>query len=95
MTIKQFIEAAIEGGYTREKLEYLHMKIHESSYDNSFSTFNPFLDPDVWKAVGKVKGWDTSGPVAKLVPFIWEQKQIDMIISLQNGKTLEAYIATL
>lgn len=49
MTIQEFISAAIEGG---------------ADVKNAFgvvkSTSDLMLDPEAWKAVGKVKGWKQS-----------------------------------
>lgn len=111
MTIEEFITAAIEGGYDlakrldldpsttiiEENSEKFSSLGNQKDYINIGIAEFPsiILDPEAWKTVGKVKGWDTQGPVAKLVPFMWERAQRDMIISLQNGSTLEEYIATL
>lgn len=56
MTIKQFIEKAIEGGwksnlYTDEQWENVK-EMYSSSGINDWQ-----LDPLAWQAVGKVEGW--------------------------------------
>lgn len=64
-----------------------------------------FLDPEAWKTVGKVKGWETHDSTEcweyvnefdqVVLLDMWENKMHDMIDALCNGKTLEEYIATL
>lgn len=67
MTIKQFIERAIEGGYTIPP-NLLGDVIQESVYVDTTGT-NPttmvrpynihgvLLSPEAWQAVGKTEGW--------------------------------------
>lgn len=65
MTIKQFIECAIEGGW---KYKRKHQEIYlcedqpkEGEGDTRIglrsNTYAIMLDPNAWRAVGKVKGW--------------------------------------
>ena len=69
------------------------------------------MNPDAWKAVGKVKGWGQTTsrvcvcgmcviPDEKVPRIIWEDRiaqemMTRMVIALNDGKTLEEYIATL
>lgn len=73
MTIKEFIEAAIEGEWLndyRKGLKLVHLDSERGlpdvlhlhfEGDGSYmmvSQHRMFLDPKAWRAVGKVKGWD-------------------------------------
>lgn len=91
MTIKQFIEAAIEGGWENKELPTISTE--QSSMGEVITAMYwrkmlPViaLDPGAWKAVGKVKGW----PEGYEIEFAG-----NMIRALWAGKTLEEYIATL
>lgn len=63
MTIKEFIEAAIEGGWEIKNVRFSSGKL---DYDiviewfefEEYAIKTIVLDPESWKAVGKVKGWD-------------------------------------
>lgn len=69
MTIKQFIEAAIEGGWRKDKNPILEIfpdpnlgpillvRLQEQNYHIQMEIFELLLDPKAWEAVGKVKGW--------------------------------------
>lgn len=89
MTIQQFIEAAIEGGYRNNWFD------EETKTDFTCEIYgdaeliwgacpNIFLDPEAWKAVEKSTG-----------KYHWELRMFNMIRALIKGKTLEEYIATL
>ena len=104
MTIKEFGEMAIDGGF---KLTNKHLT------DGVWYNFPAiFLDPEAWKAVGKVKGWTLNNyhitiPYAvsleekERMPYInfqgprWQAEMMGMTYSLTQGKTLEEYIAIL
>ena len=68
MTIKEFIETAIEGGWKEGyKIEFKMTDTVWPPYlfiskENLGFCIMPFseviIDPEAWKAVGKVKGWD-------------------------------------
>lgn len=122
MTIQQFIEAAIEGSYdykTRLQIEGIQkyndqgkmVSWEEEDYIRTIQQDDferMILDPEAWKAVGKVKGWeniemsmyditqenDRWGYKAVMKPqWMWFMQK--MIQELCTGKTLEEYIATL
>lgn len=65
MTIQQFIEKAIQGGwrpaYKGCKIDYCHDGIvvdtTEGEYEN-VPNERLLLDPLAWQAVGKVEGWE-------------------------------------
>lgn len=114
MTIKQFIEKAIEGGWNYEPA-LIDVMIYGSVggdkmpqervvrliADPTFSA-RVFLDPEVWKAVGKVLGWaemkfypfDSVHPTGMEIPEAqWYFRCMGN--ALWSGKTLEEYISTL
>lgn len=107
MTINEFIEKSIEGGYTVEAGEFVEYN-------------DIFLDPLAWKAVGKVKGWSDMGQCIKCHKYArrylnkgfaiseecahcgekekcksWEYYFIRLPQALIDGKTLTEYISTL
>lgn len=95
MTIQEFITTAIEGGYVNN---YLNPRsVAEMQYLLAESKHMILLDPNAWKAVGKVKGWDTFEGSSKFpnIRQVWHVLMLEMIESLVEGKTLEEYIATL
>lgn len=82
MTIKRFIEAAIEGGWdSRETLEFgvatLEAKLQTFGSLTRQENAAVLLDPLAWQAVGIPNG------------------MIDMAIALCDGRTIEEYLATL
>lgn len=102
MTIKEFIETAIEGGY---KTTAQHKWVLPDGYVTALDSI--FLDPKAWEAVAKVKGWKqpfktriwfwkSYGTLGEFCsPDIYVNKMHDMIDALTEGMTLEEYIATL
>lgn len=71
MTIKQFIEAAIEGGW---KLTNSYEESVEVKGDYIiYCEYSIFLDPLAWKAVGKVKVWK-AGEFPYLDEFIGDRR---------------------
>lgn len=133
MTIKQFIEKAIEGGCDIG-VETLSERIHElyceqyekdngvpywtggdysklreetKEYDRNIARFMlggslVFLDPEAWKAVGKVEGWgeepynhSSNSKVFGTYRPRWEYEMHRMIDALADGKTIAEYLATL
>ena len=88
MTIKQFIEKAIEGGW---KSEVLWGTAKQYVSDRNLPTM--FLDPEAWKAVAKVEGWNV-GWYGKNVPS-WHYAMLKLIDALAEGKTIEQYLETL
>lgn len=87
MTIKTFIEKAIEGGWLTG---YEPFNLQPAFNSNSFEpvaggewnkkTLRPLrkqltnaeilLDPEAWKAVGKVEGWD------RIIDYEFEEKEV-------------------
>lgn len=93
MTIQKFIDKAIEGGWTdafmranpHMEKEYLHENyVARLARDIE----RVLLDPEAWKAMGKVEGW---GPPLK----VWLMCMHGMIDALAEGKTIEQYLETL
>lgn len=98
MTIQQFIEKAIEGGWRPKPEHESNSMIFGPQLTNAL-----FLDPEAWKAVGKVEGWP------KLANQL-EENEVEfqdgvmlastfymhrMIDALAEGKSVEEYLATL
>ncbi len=54
MTIKQFIEKAIGGGWKPKASWFGDVPIDSSGYHTVL------LNPEAWKAVGKVEGWNVT-----------------------------------
>lgn len=86
MTTKEFIEKAIEGGYSK-------VFIHPDGrimFDDVCCRDEILLDPLAWQAVGKVEGWpDKNSGGFEGIMECWESRQIQFVIYLQNGKSLE------
>lgn len=102
MTIQQFIEAAIEGGWENKHLPLMKTEDGVSGEVMTrmyWTTMFPViaLDPEAWKAVGKVKGWFNELPSKdkKIITVQWMSKMHMMINALIKGKTLQEYIKTL
>ncbi len=98
MTIKQFIEKAIEGGWvTLSTQEFYRLKsvgIRGGSLDVALSCV--FLDPLAWQAVGKVEGWSLEEEMCtQLHSDAYLCKMHDMIDALAEGKTIEQFLETL
>lgn len=85
MTIKQFIEKAIEGGWRGFKSPDAVIEINYKEYKlkNDFPLSGIMLDPLAWQAV--YKGEDG----------LWKSKMLGMINALINGKTIEQFLETL
>lgn len=88
MTIEQFIEKAIQGGWKPEHLSrdrtLMRMKAFQAA----------ILDPSAWKAVGKVK--ESEGRLDPSYASKWAKEAMHRMIDfLAEGKTLEEYISTL
>jgi len=110
MTIQQFIEKAIEGGWNdlfngKKPLEVLPstdvrnflIKWNHPDDPQILRTHEFLLDPLAWQAVGKVEGWNFDRISSKFPnrrPF-WHIRMLDMIDALAEGKTLEEFIETL
>jgi hypothetical protein len=112
MTIKEFIEKAIEGEWKPfktievvgdgfwDKVDFQTFGYsHPSNADKVIASINMYrliLDPEAWKAVGKVEGWGTepSGSIYQGEEK-WFRHMHRMIDALAEGKTIEQFIATL
>lgn len=108
MTIQEFIEKAIEGGWDDTEYAFvctpdgnsrLAWLVGNWEYDEKI-----FLDPKLWQAVGKVEGWQYADSkhlisyrgVETLVPNgDWAERMHEMIDSVNSGKTIEEYLSTL
>lgn len=104
MTIKEFISAAIEGGWDNTRVSSIWFR-----QDTGEMILNLFtradlsqllLDPEAWKAVGRSKGWKQGyAPDLECKEYEmaeeWQFKMYMMLSELIKGKNLEEYIATL
>ena len=70
---------------------YIHFFESESEM-RSYNTYEVLLNPEAWKAVGRVRG---HGEYTDTDLMWFEKKMHEMIDFLLLGKTLEEYIATL
>jgi len=109
MTIQQFIEAAIEGGWKNDGQKVtnsLQKDVTRALFSPQMTRLTSLqdmcLDPEAWKAVGKVKGWaEMCDPYCRFENCAdcsdegAMQKMAKMLPFLWSGKTLEEYIATL
>jgi hypothetical protein len=106
MTIKQFIERAIEGGWEEGKALKNTVKQYEEIGLPLMAEAIPelmFLDPLAWQAVGKVEGWEKTDYCwgcgydegATCDTPIWKVKMHNMIDALIEGKSVSEYIETL
>lgn len=108
MTIQEFTEMALEGGWNAPGLKST-IRYHEEKGEmeeafrfNRMALAAIVLDPSVWQAVGKVKGWGEGD----LFPFYAEEygqvrmprylyRMHRMIDALAEGQTIEQYLETL
>jgi len=101
MTITQFIERAIEGGWGSGLVpEHLRnaTTIQLFMSDQPAQKSVMLLDAYAWKAVGKVEGWkedEVCGPCKKTHFGHWLTLQQNMLYALAEGKTIEQYLETL
>ena len=93
MTIKEFIEKAIEGGYDIKRALVVN-KDDEYNPISMQSSDKMFLDPKAWEAVGKVEGWNKYDEKEYFAPE-YRNKMHQMIDHLVEGGTIESYIETL
>lgn len=83
MTIQQFFEKAVEGGW--RPIDELEINL---ALIRAYRTLcEVVLDPLAWQAVGKTEGWD--------MPDDAEQKAMGLMFAIFNGKTIEQYFETL
>lgn len=115
MTIQQFIEKAIKGGWKAERTDILlkdgeHIKVENGLYfrnggGNNYVVAEILLDPEAWKAVGKVEGiacdgtenthWHVPRCSGALQDNWGRSRMREMVEALCNGKTIEQYLETL
>lgn len=100
MTIKQFIEKAIDGGWNPPKRgrEIENLMIDGNEYLLHSNLSNMFLDPLAWQAVGVTEGWYLNSDHHYQDPQ--ERKCVHcamhaMIDFLSHGKTIEQFLETL
>lgn len=106
MTIQSFIEKAIKGGWRKEhnpKQDGLTVGFPTApGFSGYFSVYWQahaiLLDPEAWKAVGKVEGWATvessyydDGATCDM----WLHEMHRLIDTLATGGTIESYLETL
>ena len=100
MTIQSFIEKAVAGGWTS--------KVYEAEAEMGLVNYEAvLLDPEAWKAVGKVEGWKGKVISQKIDPStiegVYEEYAVEgwyvrmhrMIDALADGKSIEQYLETL
>lgn len=82
---QRFVEKAIEGGWNRWRMTG---KVAGIAVDNHEAMF---LDPEAWKAVGKVEGWmDWNGYDSPYENEVcWYGRMHAMIDALASGKTID------
>ena len=73
---KQFIEDAIEGGYSKHHADV-----------NSDVPEVLFLQPEFWQAVGKTRGWEDKGSSG--TRHTWNFKWLEFINNLADEDTIE------
>lgn len=99
MTIQEFIESAVEGGYPDPK-PFMSTFIGIPPELMLMALNIMVLDPRAWKAVGKAKGWNEGNNQPEIhhdayAEYFWQSAMYAMIHAIINGSTLEEYIATL
>lgn len=104
MTIKEFIEAAIKGGWDLNGLKG-QMNYGWEWKLSSFSMQKEYLE--CWDDIGNVfpldtnemfldpEAWKAVGKAKEWGTENWKYNMLYMIIDLQKGKSLLEYIATL
>ncbi len=99
MTIQSFIAKGVEGGWKNEQA--YSFKGDDFVYCISFI----LLDPEAWRAVGKVEGWTTTEESGgnwddmRTMSYAdiptWKHNMHTMIDTLAEGRTIEQYLETL
>lgn len=115
MTIQQFIEKAIEGGWYPKERHWENISLRTGdtkprsltkTVTASITSYQILLDPEAWKAVGKVEGkkiciCGTQGPLhtqqcpCAAIKAHATYQMHRMIDALAEGKTIEQYLLTL
>lgn len=103
MKIKEFIEKAVEGGWSMDDYHPMYITTAEPKH---VPLEGIFLDPLAWQAVGRVEGWEKrhnyacyihlDGGKCDCVPEEeWEARMHDMIDALCEGTSIEEFISNL
>lgn len=106
MTINQFIEKAIEGGWSYEGNADFQGIIGGCAMFSTEAKGHPIpvmpqevlLDPEAWKAVGKVEEWNDLQAMQEAGDWqmtAWRMNMHRMIDALADGKSIEEFLATL
>lgn len=105
MRIEIFIEKAVHGGWKQEGVEVFVRHGGIYTFGHRLDTNTMFLDPEAWKAVGKVEGKSgkhvnlftcnhADGSYSESAEW-WKVMMHRMIDALAEGKTIEQYLETL
>jgi len=103
MTIKDFIEKAIEGGW-KEFFDFSFLYTIGNTvtleYGKTKDTVEKqlheiVLDPKAWEAVGKVERWEENSINNIVYTKGYQYKMNNLMPHLQEGGTIESYIETL
>lgn len=104
---EQFIRDAIEGGYRPKNYEDAGKRLAKEAA--MWNVPEILLDPNAWRAVGKVRGWVDElrecGCCKKVPEYCrccdfemfdqWRLNMHRMIDALAEGKSADEYLATL
>lgn len=102
MTITEFIEKAVQGGWNGPQGAAVisHRKFGLKTAQDMYEAY-VLLSPEAWKAVGKTEGWRSLNDEYWCtngwdhVADEWLVYMHRMIDVLASGKTIEEYLATL
>lgn len=119
MTVQEFVEKAIEGGWAERHFRIIWKKpkveirldgkvtLDEGNSMGFTTTHQILLDPEAWRAVGKVEGWEKKNPArgweyeemsnGAIVGLLdaWECNMHSFMQALIEGKTAQQYLSTL
>lgn len=86
MTIQNFIERAIEGGWKHE----------EDAPSEVLYKWKVMMDVEAWQAVGKVENWnDRIVYEDERSRVLWQHNMISLMQALIDGQSIEQYLETL
>lgn len=91
MTIQEFVEDAVEGGWSHQPTLMMANEPHPIALECIF------LDPAAWQAVGRVRGWDgpdTPKPFGDSTSHT-KAKMTHLMTALYSGKSVEDYLSSL
>lgn len=107
MTIQDFITKAIEGWWEPEdptmlmqNIKFLPtgMRFYLTGHERAgiyYAYAEVFLDPEAWKAVGKVEGWQEPDFYDTKPTKAYLARMHRMIDALAEGKSVEDFLATI